>query len=343
MNGCTKSQKSSVTCASPHGFTLVELLVVIAIIGILTMLLLPAIQAAREAARRMQCSNNLKQIGLAMQSHISTLGVLPNCGQQAMKSDYSPLAQLLPYYEEKSLRNLIDFRINMGHSALVDLPVELRPAAATVVSLFLCPSDVEKPIHDSKQPSGLIIQVAGSNYAMNGGSTKDGKTSIMAETDGVCYCGAKLRQKDIRDGTTHTLAFTETRIGPGDSVSSSDTPNMQIYRAQLGSASVLLSAAATAEAGGTVSASSWDGTRANYWLRGYPVGGPILNGRFTPNNSIPDLIAQSGRLTAARSRHLGGVNVCFCDGNVQFVNDSISKEGWQALWTRSGSDFIPEY
>jgi prepilin-type N-terminal cleavage/methylation domain-containing protein/prepilin-type processing-associated H-X9-DG protein len=325
-----------------RGFTLVELLVVIAIIGILAALLMPAIQASREAGRRASCSNNLRQIGLAMQSHISALGVLPNCGRKAMQTDYSPLAQLLSYFEQESIRKLIDFNIDMGHTGTTDLPESLRPAAATAVPIFLCPSDGENPIHDSKQPSGLIIQVAGSNYAMNGGSCMDGKTAIAGETDGVCYCGAKIRPKDIRDGTTNTLAFAETLIGTGLSLNASEYPNIQKYRAKLSSAGVLISTAVTADNGGLEamlpSVQSWDGTRSTFWLRGYPPGGPVINGRFTPNSPIPDLVAQSGRVTAARGRHRGGVNACFCDGGVRFVNDAVDSAVWHALWTRAGRD-----
>jgi len=327
---------------SPRAFSLIELLVVITIIGILISLLLPAVQSAREAARRAQCSNNLKQLGLALHNYISANGYLPNSGN-AMSNDYSPLARLLAYSEQENLQNLIDFRVSMGHTAQADLPVELRPAAKTVVPVFLCPSDTEKPIHDVTMVSEAV-PYAGSNFAMNGGSGMDGKTAISGATDGICYCTAKLRLDDVRDGTTQTLAFTETLIGPNDTPPLQPTPDVQVYRAQLGSASLLLGAATTAEAGGLASllpsVKSWDGTRAVYWLRGYPPGGPVLIGRFTPNSPIPDLVAQSGRLCAARSYHPGGVNACFCDGSVQFIGNAIDRTTWHALWTRAGGELI---
>ncbi|HBO44944.1 MAG TPA: prepilin-type cleavage/methylation domain-containing protein, partial [Planctomycetaceae bacterium] len=158
-----------------RGFTLVELLVVIAIIGVLVAMLLPAVQAAREAARRMSCSNHLKQMGLAMQNYVSANGWLPNAGWTGASypNDYSPLAKLLPYCEQALLQNLIDFSIDMGHVGKTPLPVALRPAAATPVAMFLCPSDGETPVHDLTV-AGETVPYAGSNYAINGGSGLDG-------------------------------------------------------------------------------------------------------------------------------------------------------------------------
>lgn len=325
-----------------HGFTLVELLVVIAIIAILVGLLLPAVQTTREAARRTQCANNLKQLGLAMLNYESARKVLPNSGN-AMKDDFSPLARMLPYCEQEQLHNLIDFRINMGHVGTTDLPAELRPAAATVVPFFLCPSDTESPIHDLKLVSETI-RYAASNYAMNGGSGTDGKTAIMTATDGICYCGATLKLSGITDGFSNTLAFTESLIGRCDSPPLSPPADAQVYRARLSSPAGLLAAAESAETNGFEAVlpqvAGWDGTRLAYWIRGYPPGGPVMIGRFPPNSPIPDLIGGSGRLAAARSRHGGGVNAGFCDGSVRFLSDEIEKAAWHALWTRNGREVV---
>jgi prepilin-type N-terminal cleavage/methylation domain-containing protein/prepilin-type processing-associated H-X9-DG protein len=325
------------------GFTLVELLVVITIIGMLVAMLLPAVQSARDAARRVTCKNNLKQMGLAMQNFVSAVGILPYSGN-AMANDYSPLARMLPYYEQTNLRNLIDFSVSMGHTATTDLPAALRPAAATPVALFLCPSDNETPVHPITM-SSEAVPYAGSNYAMNGGSGTDGKMAIMSATDGICYCGATLRMEDIRDGTSNTLAFTESLRGPCKTPPL--TPDVQVYRAKLASPSVLLGAATTAETSGPGAIASliksWDATRLAYWIRGYPPGGPVLIGRFTPNSAIPDLIGGAGRLCAPRSRHIGGANACFCDGSVRFIDDGIDRTTWHALWTRAGSEVTSEY
>jgi prepilin-type processing-associated H-X9-DG protein/prepilin-type N-terminal cleavage/methylation domain-containing protein len=342
----------------PSAFSLVELLVVITIIGILISLLLPAVQAAREAARRLQCSNNLRQLGLAMHNYVSACGQLPNAGwpapdpvpagMSAYLSDYSPLAKLLPYCEQQNLQNLIDFSIYMGHVGKDDLPVALRPAVATVVPMFLCPSDPEKPVHDIKMPSGTYIPVAGTNYAMNGGDGTDSYNNtygFMANpNNGICFVSARVRLDDIKDGTTHTVAFTESLRGPCDSQPKTVMPDMQVYRAQ---ASTSVTVVDAVDAGGLAtllpSVTGWDGARLSYWLRGCVPGGPILNGRFIPNSPIPDMTGGSAKVTAARSRHPGGVNACFCDGSVRFVGDSIHKTTWHALWTRAGGEITSEY
>ncbi|MDZ7616222.1 MAG: DUF1559 domain-containing protein [Patescibacteria group bacterium] len=334
--------------AGSHGFTLVELLVVIAIIGVLISLLLPAVQAAREAARRMSCSNNLKQIGLAMHVYADAFkSMLPNTGFAGTNypNDHSPLARLLPYCEQANLQNLIDFNIELGHPGKEDLPVALRQVAATSIAMFLCPSDGEDPIHNVALPSGTIIPVAGSNYAMNQGSGLDGvfHPSFNA-SDGLCWVDAKVRFQSISDGLTNTLAFTESLRGPCDSPSLTPTPDVQRYRAKC---TANASAADSVEAGGLDAALSvatgWDGARLSWWLRGCIPGGPVMNGRFTPNSEYPDLVGGSAKITAARSKHPGGVNACLCDGSVRFVSDSIDRNLWHAIWTRAGGEVVTDF
>ncbi len=125
-------------------FTLVELLVVIAIIGILVGLLLPAVQSAREAARRMQCSNNLKQIALATHNYESSFKRLPAL---TGSSSFSPQARVLPFIEQANLQNLIDFRqsLFLGPAFAAQLNPAFAVPAGTVVPTFLCPSDAMDP------------------------------------------------------------------------------------------------------------------------------------------------------------------------------------------------------
>lgn len=329
------------------GFTLVELLVVIAIIGLLIAMLLPAVQAAREAARRMQCSNNLRQCGLAMHNYASTAnGMLPNAGwsQTPYPNDYSPLAKLLPYCEQEVLRNLIDFTIYLGHVGQVDLPVEVRAAAATPVAMFLCPSDPEEAVHTySPRTGGASMPLAGSNYGMNQGDGLDGVINSFnpgfGENNGLCWVGAKVRLGEITDGTTNTIAFAESLRGPCNSLASTPIPDTQVYRAKASTNFAKVTGSVDGEA--VISAATgWDGNRLSMWLRGCSPSGPLLNGRLDPNSSVPDIVGGSGKVTAARSRHPGGVNACFVDGSVRFIGNDVDVDIWHALWTRNGGEIV---
>ena len=328
------------------GFTLVELLVVIAIIGILVALLLPAVQQAREAARRMSCTNNLKQLGLATHNYADTYAsVFPNAGfsdPRGYPNDYSPLAKILPYIEQENLQDLIDFSFYLDHPRF-GLPAEVHHVVKYPVESFLCPSAPGDAVH-ATTVGGETIEVAGSCYGINAGNGLDEMFHpSFGANNGLVWVDAKTRFASVTDGTTNTLLWTETLIGPGDTPGSVEPlQDPHFYRASISSAPLDYAAAANAGGIDAVSGqiSSWNGTRSFSWLRGCDPSGPLMCGLLSPNNTAPDYVNRSSKANTARSFHTGGVNACMLDGSVRFIPDTIDIDAWHATWTAAGGEVV---
>lgn len=327
--------------ARRRAFTLIELLVVIAIIAILIALLLPAVQQAREAARRVQCRNNLKQIGLALHNYMDVYATtLPSAGnplESGYPDDFSPLSRLLPYCDQANLQNLMDFNLKLGHPAIQPLPTEMQPVAKTVISMFLCPSD--PAVTNAIEPYQDLYEYAGCNYAANQGDGVDYDNGSayppihpLGKGNGLFWAGASTKIRDCIDGTTNTIAFAESTRGPGSDTTGTDN-DVKRYRMEGGYAEV---AAAPPYA-------NTEGFRLTSWLRGTVPFGPVMNGYLTPNSEIPDAFSSSSKLTAARSYHSGIANVLLMDGSVRGAGDSIDETLYRALWTRSGGEIIGEF
>jgi prepilin-type N-terminal cleavage/methylation domain-containing protein/prepilin-type processing-associated H-X9-DG protein len=333
------------------GFSLVELLVVITIIGILISLLLPAVQAAREAARRLQCGNNLKQLSLAMLNYEQQNNVFP-----MSSNGFTPQVFMLPYLEQQGLYDRLDVRIQVADRE------PMRTAIATVVSTFICSSDFENVVHTYTSSAGGsgpktfagALTAAGINYAINGSSgtgTSTANIDVYVVTpsngvpDGICYKNANLRVPDIRDGLSNTVAFSEALRGDGSTLPTTPAAgDMQIYAASVSNIMTVAANCDNNDPSAAISAAtSWRRMAMTNWFMITQEAGPILKARFTPNSPVPDL--NSGRLwvDAARSRHPGGVNCGLCDGSVKFVRDSIDSRSWHAIWTRAGDEITPDY
>jgi prepilin-type N-terminal cleavage/methylation domain-containing protein/prepilin-type processing-associated H-X9-DG protein len=313
----------------PDGFTLVELLVVIAIVGVLVALLLPAVQAAREASRRSSCINNLKQLGVALQSFHSAQRRFPPGRGGPAPMVFSPQAYLLPYVEEGSLEGQIDF--TAAPTSLVIAGISYsgnanKPAASQVVRVLMCPTDVAE---------GRVLgsTFGGTNYAANAGSGTLNFGSLT-KADGVFYITSNIDFRKITDGSTYTAAFSERQLGDGQPQAAASRDNSQLMTWELSNAmSFGPTPCETAVSG------SWYSQRGAKWILGN-YGNTLYNHYYAPNSSQWDCmnLPQQMALMTARSNHPGGVNVSFCDGSVRFVDDNVRIEVWRAAATRAGSE-----
>ena len=334
-----------------RGFTLVEMLVVITIIGILISILLPAIQAAREAGRRAACINNLRQCGIAFHNYQSSLNALPGVGGSATTC-FSVQSKLLPFTEEEKLHALIDFSQALfnGTSGNQKLNPVQATVAKTVLPLFRCPGDTGNPLN-AKYMVWTGQTLAGGNYVVCTGSGTGTTYDIRYPTDGLFYYDSARSFENISDGTSNTLIMTESLLGSLTDTTAAKPVDAQ---RQIGSPSEFSSFASGAAgfSGGVsnpdlasvaATCTSWQGSRVQAWIIGRPVFS-TMSTYLAPNSPTPDLAGkQHMGFFAARSNHPGGVNAMFADGSVHFVTNSVELAAWRALGTIAGGETLGSY
>lgn len=308
-----------------RGFTLIELLAVISIIGLLVALFLPATQSAREAARRAQCSNNLRQLGLALNAYQSTHGVFP---QGTNGSAYSPHAMLLPYIEQLNIYNSINFNVGGGDAQIPDGPS--GTAMATEISTFLCPSD----------DTGGLTQ-GRTNYPGNGGFGLNAgpNAGLFSEggysPDPLTYIGPQA----VIDGTGTTAAMAEWALGRYPV----RDPIGSVFRtADLTEPGEFDQFVAACESLSPLSAEiALAGKSATWLLLGYSNTlydhDLMVDGHSCVNGHSINL----GAWTAG-SRHPGGANLLFVDAHVRFIRNTMAVATWRALGTRAGREIVSD-
>ena len=316
-------------------FTLIELLVVIAIIAVLIGLLLPAVQKVREAAARIKCANNVKQIGLAMHGYMNTNERLPANGIYAWNgagitttSAWSAMARILPYIEQENLFRGIDFSVSYN----VQIGI-----ASKRVSTFICPSEVNDKGFGTDPTYGNKHWVI--NYAGNEGTwaVLTNKSSGMVTGDGAFAPTRGFGPADFADGMSNTIGIAEVKA---------------MTSRVAGSASFAVPNAPANLAAGAV-----DPTKFTHveWVDG-KVHETGFTTTFGPNTPVivggydVDFVSASESSASdtyaavtSRSYHSGGVNILLMDGSVRFVRNSISQATWRALGTRAGNEVVGDY
>lgn len=306
-----------------RGFTLIELLVVIAIIAILIALLLPAVQQAREAARRTQCKNNLKQLGLAMHNYHDTTGVFP-FGWDARETLWS--AMILPQIEQTNLYNTLVWQEGtIGNWNHPDGPN--TKACATVVEAFRCPSMPLQPRDNEDIPGRVPVSYracGGSMISSDDASTRPAGYNTAAfksleenDLDGMFYGCSRTKMRDITDGTSNTILIGESRT----STYSKDSQQMDYWQF------------------GAPQTGNWNlnGNGGTEYSEG--VGSCVVK----PNANLDLTLSGVLMEMAFGSYHVGGAQYVLSDGSVRFISENIDLNVYRSLGTRAGGEVIGEF
>jgi prepilin-type processing-associated H-X9-DG protein/prepilin-type N-terminal cleavage/methylation domain-containing protein len=331
-------------------FALIELLVVIAIIGILIGILVPAAQKVRESASRMKCQNNLRQLGIALHHYELNNGRLPplypGTAPKSTVFDYkytwSVLAQLNPYLQQTNIYKTMDLTQPM-YDATNQITTKNQFAVVQKVPLFLCPSDRGVSVSSAYG----VRDMGPTNYVANHGTgLSGGGYGSPIGGDGVFPAVTGVTMLDITDGTSNTVAMSESILGDGAEISPTQPGDQTVAYKYLGFTGTLPSDTNCAGP-----PPLWNGynRRGFMWASG-EARCVSYNHYYTPNSKNFDCIANDPSMTyisvgyrAARSKHPGGVNALLADGHVRFVQDAIALDVWRAIGSRAGQEMVGDY
>lgn len=327
------------------GFTLIELLVVVAVIAILVSLLLPAVQQARAAARRAQCQNNLKQIGLALHNYAAVGRLMPpsfvvNDDSAETGGQWSVHVRLLPFLDQANVEQLVDFtQAYSGAAASLQVRTFRVPT-------YLCPSEINDRARTDGDGTPIHYPTS---YGFNAGDWFVWSNETRDPGPGAFTPNQAFGFNAFRDGTTNTLAFAEVRAFTPyvrDGEVSPDVPPTDPADIANLAGSFKENSGHTEWVDGRVHQTGFTATLApntTVPVAGGKAAGGADDGDFTACREGKSCSGPTHAAVTSRSYHDGGVQVLLMDGSARFVSDTVELQTWRAVSTRDGGEVVEKF